>query len=83
LKCVDGKRNELDPRVMPSTKKTEKSWQKILFSAKPELARVGQRFQASAPDSTKHQLQLYCLNLDLKETWLNKTTFEANYYKKK
>jgi hypothetical protein len=39
LKFIYGNKNELDPRVMPSTKKTEKNWQKnCLSSAKPELA---------------------------------------------
>jgi hypothetical protein len=49
------KKNELDPRVMPSTKKTEKAGKKSKISAKPELARVGQRFQASALDCTQIQ----------------------------
>jgi hypothetical protein len=36
-----------------------------------------------APDCTKHRLHWYCLNLDLKEMWLKKRTFEANSYWKK
>jgi hypothetical protein len=48
MKFVYGKKNELDHRVMPSTKKSKNS-------TKPELARVGQRFQASAPIGAKHQ----------------------------
>jgi hypothetical protein len=31
LKFIYGNKNELDPRVMPSTKKTEKNWQKTAF----------------------------------------------------
>jgi hypothetical protein len=38
LKFVYGNKNELDPRVMPSTKKLKKTGKKLLSSAKPELA---------------------------------------------
>jgi hypothetical protein len=36
LKFVYGKNNELDPRVMPSTKKLKKADKKSKNSAKPE-----------------------------------------------